>query len=147
MARKQKLSRRERRHQSAIRRVKIKSKKTGGFTEQYELDNLEKKRRKELRKIAEKKKATYENRHKHNVSFYESFKEDHNVSEIIKEMQNRGYKIRIDQYYKDFINEHEDLLTSDFIDDIMREKFNREEEELRRQDEFWNDDYDPFAFL
>ena len=69
------------------------------------------------------------------------------MSEIIKEMWNRGYKIRIDQYYKDFIDEHEDLLTSDFIDDIMREKFDREEEELRRQDEFWNDDYDPFASL
>lgn len=147
MARKQKLNRRERRHQSAIRRAKAKSRKIGGFTEQYELDNLEKKRREELRKIAEKKKATYENRHKYNVSFYESFKKDHNVSEIIKEMWNRGYKIRIDQYYKDFIDEHEDLLTSDFIDEIMREKFNREEEELRRQDEFWNDDYDPFASL
>lgn len=147
MARKQKLNRRERRHQSAIRRVKIKSRKNGGFTEQYELDILEKKRKKELHKIAEKKKATYERRHRYNVSFYESFKENHNVSEIIKEMWDRGYKIRIDQYYKDFIDEHEDLLTSDFIDEIMREKFNREEEELRRQDEFWNDDYDPFASL
>ena len=147
MARKQKLSRRERRHQSAIRRAKANSRKTGGFTEKYNLDNLEKKRRNELRKIVERKKATYERRHKYNMSFYESFKENHNVSEIIKEMWNRGYKIRIDQYYKDFIDEHEGLLTSDFIDDIMRDKFKREEEELRRQDDFWNDDYDPFASL
>lgn len=141
----QKLSRRERRHQSAIRRAKAKSRKDGGFTEEYYLDILEKKRRKELRKIAEKKKATYESRHQHNKSFYESFKENHSVSEIIKEMWNRGYKIRIDQYYKDFIDEHEDLLTSDFIDEIMRDKFEREEEALRRVNEFWDDDSDPWA--
>lgn len=143
----QKLSRRERRHQSAIRRAKAKSRKTGGFTEEYYLDILEKKRKKELRKIAVKKKATYESRHQHNKSFYESFKENHSVSEIIKEMWNRGYKIRIDQYYKDFIDEHEDLLTSDFIDEIMRDKFEREEEDLRRAYEFWNEDNDPWASL
>jgi hypothetical protein len=69
------------------------------------------------------------------------------VSEIIKEMWNRGYKIRIDQYYKDFIDEHEDLLTSDFIDEIMRDKFEREEEDLRRAYEFWDEDNDPWASL
>lgn len=119
MAKKQKISRRERRRLSAIKRVKAKSQQTGGFDEKYRLANLEKKRRTELKKIAEKKKHSYENRHRYNRSFYEDFKKDHNVSEIIKAMWNRGYKIQVDQYYKDFIDEHEGMLTKSFIDDIM----------------------------
>ena len=148
MARKQKISRRERRHAAAIKRVKAKSQETtGGFDEKYRIESLEKKRRAALRKIAEKKKASYESRHKHNRSFYEDFKKDHNISEIIKAMWDRGYKIQIDDYYKDFIDEHEDLLTKSFIDDIMQEKFDREERELQRQNDFWDDDNDPFAAL
>lgn len=117
---KNKVSRRERRHTAAIKRVKAKSQKmTGGFDEKYRIEKLEKNRRAELRKIAEKKKASYESRHKHNRSFYEDFKKDHNISEIIKAMWDRGYKIQIDDYYKDFIDEHEGLLTKSFIDDIM----------------------------
>ncbi len=119
MAKKQKISRRERRRLSAIKRVKAKSQQTGGFDEKYRLANLEKKRRTELKKIAEKKKRSYENRHRYNRSFYEDFKKDHNVSEIIKAMWDRGYKIQVDQYYKDFIDEHEGMLTKSFIDDIM----------------------------
>lgn len=145
---KNKVSRRERRHNAAIKRVKAKSQKmTDGFDEKYRLENLEKKRRAELRKIVEKKKASYESRHKHNQSFYEEFKKDHNISEIIKAMWDRGYKIQVDEYYKDFIDEHEDLLTKSFIDDIMQEKFDREERELKRQNDFWDDDNDPFAAL
>lgn len=145
---KNKVGRRERRHNAAIKRVKAKSQKTtGGFDEKYRIEKLEKKRRAELRKIAEKKKASYESRHKHNRSFYEDFKKDHNISEIIKAMWDRGYKIQVDDYYKDFIDEHEDLLTKSFIDDIMQEKFDREERELKRQNDFWDDDNDPFAAL
>lgn len=147
MVKKQKISRRERRHRAAVRRAKAKSQKTGGFDEKYQLENLEKKRKVELRKIAEKKKRSYENRHKYNRSFYEDFKKDHSVSEIIKAMWDRGYKIQIDQYYKDFIDEHENLLTESFIDDIMQEKFDKEERELQRQNDFWDDDNDPFASL
>lgn len=145
---KNKVGRRERRHAAAIRRVKAKSQNTtGGFDEKYRLANLEKNRRAELRKIGEKKKASYESRHKHNRSFYEEFKKDHNISEIIKAMWDRGYKIQVDEYYKDFIDEHEDLLTKSFIDDIMQEKFDREERELQRQNDFWDNDNDPFAAL
>ena len=145
---KNKVGRRERRHTAAIKRVKAKSQKTtGGFDEKYRLENLEKKRRAELRKIAEKKKASYENRHKHNRSFYEDFKKDHDISEIIKAMWDRGYKIQVDDYYKDFIDEHEDVLTKSVIDDIMQDKFEREERELQRQNDFWDDDNDPFAAL
>ena len=148
MARKQKISRRERRHAAAIRRVKAKSQETmGGFDEKYRIESLEKKRRAELRKIAEKKKASYESRHKHNRSFYEDFKKDHNISEIIKAMWDRGYKIQVDDYYKDFIDEHENILTKSFIDDIMQDRFDKEERELQRQNDFWNDDNDPFAAL
>lgn len=147
MAKKQRISRRERRHLAAVRRAKAKSQRTGGFDAKYQLENLEKRRNTELRKIAEKKKASYENRHKYNRSFYESFKKDHSVSEVIKAMWDRGYKIQIDQYYKDFIDEHETLLTEDFLDKIMTEKFEREERELRRQNDFWDDDNDPFASL
>ena len=144
----QKVGRRERRHNAAIRRVKAKSQNTtGGFDEKYRLANLEKNRRAELRKIAEKKKASYESRHKHNRSFYEDFKKDHNISEIIKAMWDRGYKIKVDDYYKDCIDVQEDLLTKSFIDDIMQEKFDREERELQRQNDFWDNDNDPFAAL
>lgn len=145
---KNKIGRRERRHAAAVKRVKAKSQKTtSGFDEKYQLEKLEKKRRAELRKIAEKKKASYESRHKHNRSFYEEFKKDHNVSEIIKAMWDRGYKIQIDEYYKDFIDEHEDILTKSFIDDIMQDKFDKEQKELQRQNDFWDDDNDPFAAL
>ena len=145
---KNKVGRRERRHAAAIKRAKAKSQKTtSGFDEKYQLEKLEKKRRAELRKIAEKKKASYESRHKHNRSFYEEFKKDHNVSEIIKAMWDRGYKIQIDEYYKDFIDEHENILTKSFIDDIMQDKFDKEQKELQRQNDFWDDDNDPFAAL
>ena len=145
---KNKVGRRERRHAAAIKRVKAKSQKTtGGFDEKYLLEKLEKKRRAELRNIEKKKKASYESRHKHNRSFYEEFKKDHKVSEIVKAMWDRGYKIQIDDYYKDFIDEHEDILTKSFIDDIMQDKFDREQKELQRQNDFWDDDNDPFAAL
>ena len=136
--------RRARRAKAAERRATLRAARDGGFTKPYYMKELKKKRNREAVRIREKRKQAYERKIQRVRTYYETEIDRQDVPTIIRELWDMGIKIQNDDYYKDFIDEHENIISRLDIKGIVEDKLRQAEENLSYFDEA---DTDPLGLF
>lgn len=139
---KNKLTRKQRRNRAAINRaIRNATMKGGGFVnidKVNKVKNTQKAMKKaSAQKMRERRKVDYARKTKNMETFASKFN-NMEKNAIIRSLYDRGIKIQEDDYYNQFIDEHERDINADLIQ-------NKIDEHLKQAEEFENlwDDYNP----